>query len=209
MNNVAGTLKQMYKSKEYYEVVVNDNLDPMATTFTVGVNGRISSHPTKEVVKLLGSEVKALMNARIPQEKYEMTRGYRKITGIVFTNRFSISPVGFGPLPSGRAAVIVPDAPTIGKAKHIMSDWDAKKPESELIVDESMEEPLPESYDDGLDRQSELEVMTRNELLPIAASLGISGVAKMTKAALINAVIAVENGAAYEEPGAGYEAEEE
>ncbi len=199
MNEVKGTMNDMYKSNLFYEVSVTDLLNPEAKSFMVGFNGRLSSYPTRQTIRISGAELKVLMDAQIPQEVVEMDNGFRKITGLSFTDRFSINMKTLGAFPSAKSTILQPFGV---KAVHLDAPMSLERePELGSPEDiEAMPEPTPEEeIMSGRDmkalleeRREELEMTTKEVLTAHAESIGIKVTPRMNKSAIVDSILAAE-----------------
>ncbi len=199
MNEVKGTMNDMYKSNLFYEVSVTDLLNPEAKSFMVGFNGRLSSYPTRQTIRISGAELKVLMDAQIPQEVVEMDNGFRKITGLSFTDRFSINMKTLGAFPSAKSTILQPFGV---KAVHLDAHMSLERePELGSPEDiEAMPEPTPEEeIMSGRDmkalleeRREELEMTTKEVLTAHAESIGIKVTPRMNKSAIVDSILAAE-----------------
>jgi hypothetical protein len=198
MNEVKGTMNDMYKRNLFYEVSVTDLLNPEAKSFMVGFNGRLSSYPTRQTIRISGAELKVLMDAQIPQEVVEMDNGFRKITGLSFTDRFSINMKTLGAFPSAKSTILQPFGV---KAVHLDAPMSLERePELGSPEDiEAMPEPEPEvshpdlAYSTIMEtRRSELEMETKDVLTMHAESLGIKISPRMNKSSIIDCILGAE-----------------
>ena len=200
MNEVKGTMNDMYKSNLFYEVSVTDLLNPEAKSFMVGFNGRLSSYPTRQTIRISGAELKVLMDAQIPQEVVEMDNGFRKITGLSFTDRFSINMKTLGAFPSAKSTILQPFGV---KAVHLDAPMSLERePELGSPEDiEAMPEPTPEEeIMSGRDmkalleeRREELEMTTKEVLTAHAESIGIKVTPRMNKSMIIDGILKAES----------------
>lgn len=200
MNEVKGTMNDMYKSNLFYEVSVTDLLNPEAKSFMVGFNGRLSSYPTRQTIRISGAELKVLMDAQIPQEVVEMDNGFRKITGLSFTDRFSVNMKTLGAFPSAKSTMLQPFGVKAVHLDALMSlerEPELGSPEDiEAMPEPVSEGPLPELYDMEkaiAERREELEMETKDVLGMHAESLGFKVTPRMNKSMIIDGILKAES----------------
>jgi hypothetical protein len=195
---VQGTMNDMYKDNMFYEVSVTDQLSPEAKTFVVGINGKLSSYPTRTRIRISGRELKVLMDAQIPDEQVAMENGFRRVVGVKYIDRFAINIKALGAFPSAKATILQPfgvktvhlDAP-----RSLEATPEVASPED--IVG-SMQEPEPESAEHEIDhvlevRREELESEQRDVLKAHAEGLGINVTPRMNKAVIVDAILKAES----------------
>ena len=198
--NVRGTMNDMYKDNMFYEVSVTDQLSPEAQTFVVGVNGKLSSYPTKTRIRISGRELKVLMDAQIPDEQVEMENGFRKVIGVKYIDRFAINIKELGAFPSAKATILQPFGV---KTVHLDAPRSLETlPEGPSPEDiEAMSEPEAEGVEHTLDqaleaRREELEEETKEVLKAHAEGLGIVVYPRMNKSTIVDSILKVESSGA-------------
>lgn len=192
-----GTQNQLYQDNMFYDVSVVDLLSPEATSFVVGVNGKISTYPTHKAIRVPGRELKVLMDATIPMEQFTMENGFRKITGCSLRSRFAISIRSFGAFPTEKATVLQPfgsKAVHLDAAHSLAQSPELPSPEDFIPASEPKPDEtgktvsLPEIMES---RREELESESKEVLEAHAESMGMK-VSKLSKAALVDAILATE-----------------
>jgi hypothetical protein len=198
--HVKGTMDEMYKSDMFYEVSVTDQLSPEAKTFVVGVNGKLSSYPTKTSIRISGRELKVLMDAQIPDEQVTMENGYRRVVGVKYIDRFAINIKALGAFPSAKATVLQPfgvktvhlDAP-----RSLETLPEAPSPEDIEAMSEPEAEGIEHTPDQALEaRREELEEETKEVLKAHAEGLGITVHPRMNKSTIVDSILKVESSGA-------------
>lgn len=199
MSEFKGAQSNMYQDNMFYEVEVVDLLSPTVESFVVGLNGKISSYPTHKTIRIPGSEIKVIMDATIPEEKYEMDNGFRRVVGIVYRSRFSVSMKQFGTFPTAKATVLQPFgsyAVHLDAGKSLQENGNVASPEDiEMMAEPKAEAETPKkpSLKAQLEaRREELEGETKDVLEAHAESLGLVIPARNSKSTFVDRILEAE-----------------
>lgn len=178
-------MEGFYKNNEIYSVSVIDMLSPEVPMFTCGLNGKVREYPTKKTIQLSGAQINMLMNCNIPETHVTDDNGYSRVIGYSYYPRFAIKVMGLGDMPTGKATILNPYSSIPSQPK--MFAMPSSVPDDTPNDGIALETPAV-----AMEREDVLGMSTRNELVEIAAEMGIQVAPRASKDTVIQAIIRAE-----------------